>query len=83
MKFEKKKPKKEVFLGALRATVDQDTESFLRAHIPEDVNIRNDGMIITKFPNGRIEFETVYQRCMRMVNEIKGRKKNAVQDGSS
>lgn len=74
MKFKTLKPKKEVFLGSLRATVDEDTENFLRAYIPEKVEIREDGMIITKFPDGHIEFETVYQRCMRMVNEMKEKK---------
>lgn len=67
-----KREKKEKFIGSARIAVDEETENFLRAFVPERTKIREDGIIITKWPDGHIEFETVYQRCIRLVKEMRG-----------
>jgi len=73
MKFDKRKPTKEVFVGSLRCDVDQDTESFLRPLIP--VKTREiDGMIFTHYPDGHVEVQSRYEKTMEMVRDIKGRK---------
>lgn len=71
MKF-KKKPKKETFLGALRVSVDKDTEDFLRANIPTRMDIKEDGVVFVHYPD-HIEPTNIFEICSKLSKEIKER----------
>lgn len=71
-----KKTRKEVFIGSMRCTVDEETESFLKPLLPvsyRDIN----GMRFFRFADGHIEVKSKHQLMQDMAEEINARNGDA------
>lgn len=69
-----RKQKREVFIGSIRVNCDEETEDFLKAHVPVREWTSEDGQQhFRKWPDGRIEVESMYEYAMRLINDMKGR----------
>lgn len=72
MKFKKKK--REIFLGNLRVSVDEDTEEELRPHVLVKRRIVN-GTIFYHYADGSVEVKSFNEEIQEMIEEINAREK--------
>jgi len=73
MRFKEKKPRTEKFIGNFRVIADEQTHTELNRHIRVGPSRNYDGTVFTKYADGSIEIESVYDRITNMVKEIHAR----------
>jgi len=75
MQFKPKPKRKEVFLGMLRAEVDEETKNFLR---PNALVKRKliDGIFFFHYADGKVEVKSFHEVVDPIIKEINERKEN-------